>query len=73
MEKEKEKTIYSLGLHETMFVSEQLRPGLFKRYEITRVPGGWIYAFEYPIIGGVDTSLTFVPLNDEFIKKNNKK
>lgn len=76
-ETKKEKTIYDLKLHETLVVIENIkRPVInannntetvddIKRYEITRVPGGWVYAFEYP--GFRQSPIVFVPFNNEFI------
>ena len=49
----KEKTIYDLGLHET------LNAGI---YTVGRVPGGWIY-----LCSAYDShTTTFVPFNTEF-------
>lgn len=70
--KKEEKTIYSLELHKTLFIQEEMGPGVYKRYEVTRVPGGWVYAFEYPVMGGVDTKLTFVPWIGKGKEKDNK-
>jgi len=71
MEK-KEKTIYDLKLHETLVVMEELLPlreggvpaVIEKKYEVTRVAGGWIYAFEFS--GFRQSPITFVPYNSEF-------
>ena len=82
--KKEEKTIYELGLHETLFIEESTLPPagnngnepVIKKYEVTRVPGGWVYSFEYP---GFRTSpIVFVPFSNEFlvkekINKTNKK
>ena len=62
--KKKEKTIYDLKLHETLVVVEQLPPNangqpVEKKYEVTRVPGGWVYAFEY--IGFRQSPIVFIP------------
>lgn len=66
---EKEKTIYNLKLHETLVIEEEVTNGLgiksFKGYEITRVAGGWVYAFEFP--GFREAPIVFVPFNNEFM------
>lgn len=67
MEKEnkKKETIYDLELHKTLLVEEVVKTdstddrGVQKKYEVTRVPGGWVYAFEYP--GWRQTQIVFVP------------
>ena len=68
MEKE-EKTIYSLGLHQSM----ELKTDFGGKVEVTRVPGGWVYCFEYS--GFRQSPIIFVPLDNEFmvITKPNKK
>ena len=79
MVNKKEKTIYELDLHETLTVEEKVTP-LFdgatdiKKYEVTRVPGGWVYSFEYP--GFRQSPIVFVPYHSDFKKvgiKSNKK
>ena len=47
-------TIYDLKLHQTMPSDEE------NRILVMRVPGGWIYYFEYPV---------FVPYHSEFKPK----
>lgn len=62
MEKEKEiKTIYDLAMHETMLVLGSIDgvKETEKKIEVTRVPGGWIYAFEFP--GFRQAPTVFVP------------
>ena len=59
---DKNKTIYDLKLHETLVIEEDIKIGEVegvKKYEVTRVPGGWIYSFEYP--GWRQQENTFVP------------
>ncbi|HEA46434.1 MAG TPA: hypothetical protein ENH99_01495 [Candidatus Pacearchaeota archaeon] len=70
--KEKEKTIYNLELHETLILLiDEKDPAtekeIEKRIEITRVPGGWVYAFDYPFFR--QTSVVFVPFNNQYMKK----
>lgn len=50
-----EKTIYELKLHETL----EVKTNVGGKIEITRVPGGWIYAFDYP--GYRQSPIIFVP------------
>ena len=57
--KEKEKTIYELDLHEALKITTNLGP-----IEITRVPGGWVYCFDYP--GFRQSHIVFIPFNTEF-------
>lgn len=67
---EKEKTIYDLELHEILVIQTNIG----SKIEITKIPGGWIYSFEYP--GYRQCMIVFVPFNNEFqkiIKKNGKK
>ena len=61
---EKEKTIYDLELHETMTITKEVEPAFTgasntKRFEITRVPGGWVYSFEFPQFR--ESPVVFVP------------
>jgi len=65
MEDKKEKTVYELELHETI----QLKNSLGGLIEVTRVPGGWIYAFEYP--GFRQNPIVFVKFDNEFVEFNN--
>lgn len=69
METEKEKTItiYDLKLNEGI----ETKSSFGGKIEITRVPGGWVWSFEYP--GWRQNQVVFVPFNDEFKIKNNKK
>ena len=52
------KTIYDLGLHETLALD---------MFSVKRVPGGWIYYWP----GNVKT-LVFVPYSNEFQPYNNE-
>lgn len=69
----KEKTIYDLVLHETMNISESIdvvkdngeKVVVIKKYEVTRVAGGWVYAFDYPMFR--QSPIVFVPFNNEFM------
>ena len=70
MAKEKEKTVYDLKLHETLTVIVEKEEGEDKTMEVTRVPGGWVYTFEFP--GWRQSPIVFVPFSDE-IKKITKK
>lgn len=71
MEK-KEKTIYDLGLHETLSIEEKIPNkdksirDSTKNYEVTKVPGGWVYSFEYPGFRQIET--VFVPFVNQNIK-----
>jgi hypothetical protein len=70
------KTLHEMKLHDKIYVS--FSKGI--EYEITRVPGGWIYQpllkvpAQGPTIGKQITTLTnvmplppvFVPFNEEF-------
>lgn len=58
----KEKTVYSLDLHETLVVKNSVGGNM----EITRVPGGWLYALEYP--GFRQSPVTFVPFDNGFMQ-----
>ena len=52
------KTIYDLKLHEHLTLSQG--------FDVTRVPGGWLYQ-EWVDNGDTTTlSSTFVPYHDEF-------
>jgi hypothetical protein len=68
-----DKTVYDLELHETLTVEKVMGKGatgqdITKKIEITRVPGGWVYAFEYP--GWRQTQMAFVPFdNPKLMKK----
>lgn len=74
-----EKTIWDLKLHETLFVVEKLplkpmqtEPSE-KRYEVTRVPGGWVYSFDYPAFR--QSPIVFVPYfeGNEYIESKKQK
>lgn len=72
-EKKKEKTIYDLKMHETLFIEEKVTPRFngdieVKKYEVTRVPGGFVYSFEYA--GFRQSPIVFVPFSDEFVSLN---
>lgn len=66
-EKQKEKTIYELGLHETLKVANSVGGTI----EVTRCPGGWVFAFEYP--GWRQSQIVFIPYNAEFVGINKVK
>lgn len=80
MEK-KEKTIFDLKLHETLSIEEVIgeteitttsgttKYPVIKNYEVTRVPGGWVYAFDYPNFK--QSPIVFVPLAEHNIISNN--
>lgn len=59
------KTIYDLAMHETMLVLGNIDgvKETEKKIEVTRVPGGWIYAFEFP--GFRQAPTVFVPFVEE--------
>ena len=63
-ETKKEKTIEDLKLHETMLIVDKSFNE--KKIEITRVPSGFLYTFEFPAWRICTT--TFVP----FIKTSKK-
>lgn len=74
-----DKTIYTIKLHETLTVEELMGkrelPGgktedVIKKYEVTRVAGGWIYAFDYPNFR--QSPIVFVPFDNEFMKVETK-
>jgi len=56
------KNIYNLKLHETLSISG---------FEITRVPGGWIYIKHY--VSNTPDLICFVPFNNEFQDKEIKR
>lgn len=70
----KEKTIYDLGIHETLTVEEVIgeqeingkKEDIVKKYEVTKVAGGWVYAFDYPNFR--QSPIVFVPFHNEFQK-----
>ena len=64
-ETKKEKTIEDLKLHETVVIVDKSFNE--KKIEITRVPSGFLYTFEFPAWRICTT--TFVPL----VIKTNKK
>jgi|6_EtaG_2_1085325.scaffolds.fasta_scaffold06171_5 hypothetical protein len=53
-EKKEEKTIYNMELHEMLKIEDD-----GKEIEVTKVPGGWIYVFEFP--GYRQLPAVFVP------------
>jgi hypothetical protein len=55
----KEKTIYSLKLHESIYFPEG--------YTIIRVPNGWIYKFSNIFSSSSHAAAVFVPFDDEFM------
>ena len=56
---EEEKTIFDLLLHETLSFKNDLGGVV----EVTRVPNGWIYAFDYPAFR--QSPIVFVPFSTE--------
>jgi len=56
------KTIYGLKLHEML----EVKTDVGGKIEITRVPGGWVYAFEY--VGFRQSPIVFIPYNEECSK-----
>ncbi len=52
--------IYNLKLHESVVIEEETNSVTLA----TRVPGGWIYEFQKPLINILET--VFVPFNNEF-------
>lgn len=59
-------------MHETLTVTEEI-PAVeavagskvtSKVYEVTRVPGGWVYAFDYPMFR--QSPIVFVPYHSEY-------
>lgn len=65
------KSIYDLELHEVM----EVEMSDTDRAVISRVPGGWIYLLQvYDLIGRRDgVKFVFVPYNEEFKEKGEKK
>lgn len=59
-EKKKEKSVFELELHESVSFDNTLGG----KIEVTRVPGGWVYAFEYP--GFRQSPIVFVPFDNGF-------
>ena len=58
-----EKTIYTIGLHESLRIdTDYVHRGMLMttHYRVMRVPGGWLYGEESP-----GSPLTFVPLPDK--------
>ena len=64
---DKVKTIYDLKLHEGVTVKSEFGGNI----EITRVPDGWIYSFEYPVWR--QSQIVFVKYHAEFINNKPKK
>lgn len=60
---EKPKTMYNLGPHETLKIPTIVGGTI----EITRVPGGWIYAFDY--VGYRQSPIVFVPYSEDALFK----
>jgi hypothetical protein len=65
-----EKTIYTIGLNETLFA--EMKWGF--RTDIMRVPGGWIYQFIKREYNGRDEyiSTCFVPYDNDFYRSQKK-
>ena len=71
---EEVKTIYNLELNERLVITNKIETGENGavveekvRIEITRVPGGWAYSFDYP--GYRFAPIIFVPYHEEFKTK----
>lgn len=67
MKDEKTKTMYELDLNETLAITTNIGG----KVEITRVPGGWVYSFEY--VGFRTSPIVFVPYNTEYSIVSSKK
>ena len=69
-----EKSIYELGLNETVFIENTGTNGFIESTSVTRVPGGWIYINFAQYSGERETALTsnavFVPYSEEFAPVN---
>ena len=52
---DKEKSVYELDLHESLTFKNTLGGNV----EVTKVPGGWVYAFDFPAFRQSPT--VFVP------------
>jgi hypothetical protein len=61
---EKEKNIYDLKLHEIIQIKGENNADI----EVVRVPGGWVYSFNYP--GYRQSPIVFIPFSNEFQKIN---
>ena len=60
------KSIYELQLHESTEAS-LIRDGQTEKWDIIRVPNGWIYSrTAHPKYGIPDNICFFVPYSDEF-------
>jgi len=59
-DKKEEKTVYTLELHESLSFKNNIGGNV----EVTRVPGGWVYAFEFP--GFRQSPIVFVPFNNSY-------
>lgn len=65
-EEKKEKTVYDLALHETLVIERPIGGSI----EVTRVPGGWLYAMDFP--GYRQSPITFVPFDNGFMNLTKK-
>lgn len=67
-EETKRKSIYELDLHE----STQVNISKLGETDVTRVPEGWLYAWDFGL--GRNIIVTFVPFDDEmkFLLANKK-
>jgi len=62
--------IYDLRLHEMVEVDyPSMDDG---KWEITRVPGGWLYKRVWDLGCDHPQTTTFVPFNNEFMSRTNK-
>jgi hypothetical protein len=68
-EESKKESLYDMALHATLV----LKNTVGGQMEVTRVPGGWVYCFEYP--GFRQSQIVFVPFDNGFMDEiiNNKK
>ena len=61
------KSIYNIAMHEMISFKNEMGGNV----EVTRVPGGWVYSFDYPAIR--QSPIVFVPFIDETIKTKKTK
>jgi hypothetical protein len=61
----KEKTIYDLGIHESLIVISNQHTEI----DVMRVPGGWIYGNLLTYHGVKTYTSTFVPFSKELVNE----
>jgi len=61
---EKPNDLYKMKFHEILNITKWIN--------VTRVPGGWIYSFNYPTDEGTDYGV-FVPFDNEFQSQHPQK